>query len=79
MDNYKLSNIEKETVILFNEAEKEAEVFTYNGRIIRRIEPLCNDFPQEFKRVKDNGAGGVTYHVPKRRIQISSPRPEKKW
>ena len=74
MSDYKLTNYEKETIIVFNEAETEAEVFTYNGRLIRQIEALCRDFPDKFKRVIDNGAGGITYCVPKRRVNITRPK-----
>lgn len=73
-----LTNLEKETIILFNEAEKEAEVFTYNSRLKKQIGTLCEKFPNEFKQVKDNGDGGLTFIVPKRRIQFSRPRPQAK-
>lgn len=37
MSAYKPSLIEKETIILFNEAESEAEIYTYNQKLINRL------------------------------------------
>ena len=34
MSAYKPSLIERETIILFNEAESEAEIYTYNQKFI---------------------------------------------
>ncbi len=68
-----LTNLEKETIILFNEAEKEAEVFTYNGRLIRQINNLIKKFPDRFRLKSDNGDGGLTFIVPKQRVYITTP------
>lgn len=70
----KLSAYERETIILFNETSDPAEVFTYNKRMIRKLERLVRMFPDEFKLKSDNGAGGRTYIVPKNRILISTPK-----
>lgn len=70
----KLSAYERETIILFNETSEPAEVFTYNKRMIRKLERLVRMFPDEFKLKSDNGAGGRTYIVPKNRILISTPK-----
>lgn len=72
-----LTGLEKETVILFNEAEKTADVFTYNSRLKRKLNQLCKDCPEEFQRIKSNGAGGVTFRVPKKRVNFTKPRPGK--
>lgn len=70
----KLSTYERETIILFNETSEPAEVFTYNKRMIRKLERLVNKFPDEFRLKSDNGNGGMTYIVPKNRILISTPK-----
>ena len=70
----KLSAYERETIILFNETSEPAEVFTYNKRMIRKLERLAKMFPDEFKLKSDNGDGGMTYIVPKNRILISTPK-----
>lgn len=71
-----LTAAERETIILFNETTAPAEVFTYNKRMIKKLEKLSKEFPDEFKQIKDNGAGGLTYQVPKRRVLISAPKPK---
>ena len=70
----KLSAYERETIILFNETSEPAEVFTYNKKMIRKLDKLAQKFPDEFKLKADNGAGGMTYIVPKNRILISTPK-----
>ncbi len=70
----KLSAYERETIILFNETSEPAEVFTYNKKMIRKLERLVRMFPDEFRLKSDNGTGGMTYIVPKNRILISTPK-----
>ncbi len=70
----KLSAYERETIILFNESSEPAEVFTYNKRMIRKLERLAKMFPDEFRLKSDNRDGGMTYIVPKNRILISTPK-----
>ncbi len=69
-----LTNIEKETIICFNEAEKTAEVFTYRQSLIRQLDGLTEERPTEATRVKANAEGGVTYTVPKTWIKIRPKR-----
>ena len=57
----KLSAYERETIILFNETSEPAEVFTYNKRMIRKLDRLAQKFPDEFKLKSGNGDGGMTY------------------
>ena len=74
----KLSAYERETIILFNETSEPAEVFTYNKRMIRKLERLAKMFPDEFRLKSDNRDGGMIYIVPKNRILISTPK-RKTW
>lgn len=71
-----ISLLEQETIILFNRAEGEAEVFTYEPTLKRRLDDMVNTFT-EVKRVSDNGAGGITYTLPKKLITVRKPRPKK--
>lgn len=61
----KLSAIEKETIILFNEKEDTVEVYTYNGKIKQNIEKARSAAPSLYRLIRDNGNGGVTYRLPK--------------
>lgn len=67
-----LSRVEQETIILFNEAEATASVYTYNGALKRKLSGLCEDRPEEARQTKDDGRGGLTFTVPKRWIKVNA-------
>lgn len=54
----KLSNLERETIIAFNEAENFAEIFTYNNRMKRSLAGLAADRPADVTHIKTNPEGG---------------------
>ena len=62
---YRLTNYEKETIILFNEDEKSANVFTYNKRWQKHIEERMHLLPDEV-----NTDDGRTYTLPKNTIRL---------
>lgn len=70
----KLSNLERETVITFNEAENFAEVITYNSRMKRTLAGLAADRPEDVQHVKTNPEGGATYRTPKSWVKIRASR-----
>ena len=49
-----ISRIEQETVILFNEADASASVYTYNGALKRKLTGLCHTRPTEVSLTKDD-------------------------
>ena len=69
-----VSKIEQETVILFNEAEAAASVYTYNGALKRKLTGLCATRPTEARQTKDDGRGGLTFEVPIRWIKVIASR-----
>ncbi len=69
-----LTNLEKETIICFNEAETTSEVFTYRPSLIRQLNGLAEERPIEATRVKANAEGGVTFTVPKTWVKIRPKR-----
>ena len=72
-----LTRLEQETIILFNNAEAEAEIFTYNLPFKKKLNKLCQDYPNLYQRITDNGFGGITYKVPKRYVKVNAPRTRK--
>lgn len=68
-----ISLLEQETIIIFNRAEKKAEVFTYAPTMKRRLKELAADF-EEVRQIGDNENGGETYILPKNLITIRRPR-----
>lgn len=70
----KLSNYEKETVGLWNEAEKTASIYTYNATLKAQLLGLCGDYPEQVRQTGDNGYGGMTFELPKKWIKVTPPR-----
>ena len=73
-EGMKLSNYEKESIILFNEGEKTASFYTHNEAWQRRLLGLCRERPGEAELVEDNGTGGLTFEVPKKWLKVTPPR-----
>lgn len=77
MDNNKLTKLtrqEQETIIVFNEAELEATLEVYNNSMKRKLESLCNQYPESFKKLSDRPSGSAVFLIPKKYIRIGSPR-----
>lgn len=63
-----LSSAERETIILYNEQDKTAEVWTYRQSLIRKLKEAGA------KPVRTDQHGGVGFVVPKRWVKVSPPR-----
>lgn len=70
----KLSNIERETVLNFNEAERTASVYTHNPALKNQLLDLCRTHPEQVRQTADNGWGGLTFELPKKWLRIVPPR-----
>ncbi len=69
-----LSNLERETILLFNEAERTASVYTYNAALQKQLSELCAAHPDQVCQTGDNGRGGLTFELPKKWIRVKPPR-----
>jgi hypothetical protein len=69
-----MNNIEKETIINFNEAEKEASVYTFNQKIIRTMKEYTEKFPDDCKLIHTGQHGELEFTCPKSWIKIRAPR-----
>lgn len=58
----KLTKVEKETIILFNEADKEAHIQTYNAGLRKRLEAFSKKHPDLCRLDMSMGQGGVCYY-----------------
>lgn len=67
-----VSRYEQETIITFNEAEGMANVYTFNNKLIRRMDELCEKHTQ-FSVIR-RGIGWAEYSCPKKYVTIRSPR-----
>lgn len=70
-----VSNIERETVILFNEAEDTVSVYTFNPTLKRKLGDFSEKYPALCKKTAEDSLGSVTYSVAKDRISISLRAP----
>lgn len=69
-----LSKVEQETIICFNNATKEANVFTYSSKLKKKILEYAELFPDMVQIQYTTDEGGVSAIVPKRTVGIRSPK-----
>ena len=69
----KLSKMEQETIINFNEEELEAEVYTHNTKLIGKLKRLSEKYPDLIYPDRRVHAGAVSYIVPKSCISVREP------
>lgn len=66
----RLTKYEQETIILFNESESTAAVYTYNTGLQNTLNSLYQSHPEQVTQTGDNGYGGLTS-----RSGLRLPRP----
>lgn len=70
-----IPNVERETVITYNEQEKTAVVYTCNPVLKRKLDGLTTARPDECKLLRQFPDGiGMEYEVPKKWVKVSPPR-----
>ncbi len=73
-----LTNYERETIITFNEAETDCEVYTYNQKLIIKLKKRCESHPNLYQKVSEDNFGGITFSFPKTLLTISPRVPMSK-
>lgn len=66
----KLSKYEKETIVLFNEAETGASIYTFNTDLKRRLAEFSRKYPLLCRLERAAPEGSVTYVLDKSRLSI---------
>lgn len=66
----KLTKYEKETIINFNEGEKEASIYTFNASLKRRLAEFARKYPALYRLKCSTAEGSVTYVMDKSRLSI---------
>jgi hypothetical protein len=74
----KLTKYEQETIILFNEEETTADVYTHNLKLKERLRQLAKEFPDSCVLSEKNVAGGVTFRIDKKLVSIRRPYSEER-
>ncbi len=69
---------EKETIILFDELEDTATVYTHNARLKNKLASMKNEYPDSCKFLSENGDGGVTYRIDKSMVSVRKPYDEQR-
>lgn len=69
-----LTNAEKETIIIFDEAEKLARIETFNGRLIRRLTELSESREDCRKVSGPDEYGAFRFEFPAKWLKINAPR-----
>ena len=69
---YTLTNEERETVILFNEADKTASISTFNGALIRKLTALSETRPNEVTYEIANEHGEHKFIIPKKWVKVNA-------
>jgi len=70
----KLSKQEQETIALWNEAEANAEIYTYNPALQNQLSELFQSFPEQVRRTQVGSFGSMTFELPKKWLKVSPPR-----
>lgn len=66
-----LSTLEQETIINYNNAEKEATIFTYDKALKRKLDELCSTHKEISLLREENGAR--EYKLPKKWLKVRAP------
>ena len=66
----KLTKYEKETIILFNEGEDTASIYTFNAGLKKRLALFAKKYPGLCRQEKAHEQGGVSYVLDKSRLSI---------
>jgi len=77
----KLSPEERETIILYNEAEDTASVYTHDPKLIGKLKRLHEKYPDKVYPEKTHQHGSdryASYIVPKRCVSVREPYSEER-
>ena len=72
-----LTKAERETIILFSEADSTATVYTFNTKLKNKLGKLSESHPGKVKLISQDEVGSVTCCVPKNLITVRVPVSQK--
>lgn len=74
----KLTPAERETIILFSDADDTASVYTHDSRLIAKLKELHQKQPDKVYPERKERPGAVSYIVPKSSVSIREPYSEER-
>ena len=75
MADYKLTKLEKETILLWNEEEDTVRIDTFDARQIARLRKAANRNPEVYRLSEPDRHGGVACVFPKSLLRITYAAP----
>lgn len=69
----KLSKFEQETIVLYNQEEATASVYTHDPKLISKLKRLSEKHPDKVYPERKERKGAVSYIVPKSCVSIREP------
>lgn len=73
MSHQKLLLVEQETILLYNQAEPAAQVYTHDPKLMKKLEQLAEKYPEQIIKKDDHN-----FIVPKRCVSVREPYSEKR-
>jgi len=71
----RLTKQEQETIILFNEGDNFAEIYTHNVKLKNRLERYSVKHPEIALLERQDEYDAVTYRLPKKRLTVMLTEP----
>lgn len=68
-----LTDVERETIVLYNQKEAVASVYTHDPKLIRKLKRLAERYPEQVYPERKEHAGAVSYIVPRNCVGIREP------
>ncbi len=68
-----LSKLEQETILLYNQAEPTADVYTHDPKLIEKLTRLAEKYPDQILRRDEH-----RFTVPKRCVSVREPYSEER-
>lgn len=69
---YNITKTEKETIIIFNEADNTADISTFNSALIRKLTALCKSRPNEATGKGPDQNGEFAFNIPKKWVRVNA-------
>ena len=69
----RLTPEERETIILFSDADTEANVYTHDVKLIARLKKLAKQYPDKVYEERKEHEGAVSYMIPKNCVCLLAP------
>ena len=72
----KLSKYEMESILLYNEEESTASVYTFDPKLKSKLKRLSEKYPDQIYPERKESHGAVSYIVPKSCVSVREPYSE---